>query len=768
MPRKTGDKKEEIFKKLDYIGLDLENIPADITYFEPLKYRIPKFYEENQYKQYRYIPIREIQILLSPTNRLDDLEERYHKASPIAHYLDQKTEAHIEKHATFLRMLNEVKIKDIEKVEQEQAMLNKKIPFKVKYEGNYLWQIYYSENTDQYFMIVPTEDSDYSTFFYLLKKQLEKKKTGKIFVPISSVQYTKEFLKKSEFEDMANYLWLLTKDWPFIYEVFDKQGNLNIHITGETNVYEKIKSPYKILLKSKEEANEFYKLLKAMFIMQTELPHYFEFKTSIGKAGELEFYFKEEKVEFAHLSELIKQQYQLGEEQKQGLRTKKEEVSKKLANLKMIVASQEIEYLAKEKQISTFLQCKKSFFGKFKYYFKYNKKNEKNKTGKIPNEITEEIEEIQEEELLEKKTVRLKKNYTIEELVECYQELENLENEVKNNLLDINALKLKNKNMTKKLENATCFIEEIDNHKKSIFEFWKYSNKDELAVLPEGEEEEVNVIKKITKLFDYEEDFEKLGIQLDNMQRANLSKEELDSVSIAMTDLLPVLNKIKNNEVTPQEIENSLKEVKKEAKNEKVFTEKEDFDIFGGMVEDSTKVRKIKNHKHRELARDKFNILEINKNTKAIGYKLTLEQIVQKIKKAFEKQVLPEEIPIYKAVIEDKLQQNDYHIFNINPESEMKAAIDQDKSKINFYKINVKQGANGIAFTNIVFFDNQNKTLPVGMDLSTRLIVDLSKWNLELKKKETFKMAKLEDETDDFSKIMLKTVTVWEYDWQEE
>ena len=52
--------------------------------------------------------------------------------------------------------------------------------------------------------------------------------------------------------------------------------------------------------------------------------------------------------------------------------------------------------------------------------------------------------------------------------------------------MDINALKLKNLNLTKKIENATAFIEEIDSHKKSIFEFWKYSNKDEVQALQKG------------------------------------------------------------------------------------------------------------------------------------------------------------------------------------------------------------------------------------------------------------------------------------------
>ena len=45
--------------------------------------------------------------------------------------------------------------------------------------------------------------------------------------------------------------------------------------------------------------------------------------------------------------------------------------------LKNIAKKQEEEYLAKEKQITTFLECKKSFFGKFKYYFKYGKKKNK-------------------------------------------------------------------------------------------------------------------------------------------------------------------------------------------------------------------------------------------------------------------------------------------------------------------------------------------------------------------------------------------------------
>ena len=98
--------------------------------------------------------------------------------------------------------------------------------------------------------------------------------------------------------------------------------------------------------------------------------------------------------------------------------------------------------------------------------------------------------------------------------------------------------------MTKKIENATAFIEEIDSHKKSIFEFWKYSNKDEVQALEEGEKEQES-IKPHSKVFDYEEDFEEFGETMDEIQRKILSKEELDDVYLTTTNQLEVINKLK-------------------------------------------------------------------------------------------------------------------------------------------------------------------------------------------------------------------------------
>lgn len=761
MPKKTN--KASIEEKLNYLGLDLKEIPKEFKKYKSLEFRIPKFYDEKQYKQYRYVPIKDIQILLSPTHRLDNIEEKYKKARPIADYLDSESEENIVNHTTFLRMLESFNIEDVEKIGEEQDKLNKKIPFKVKYENNYLWQIYYSENTDQYFMLVPTEDSDYSTFFYLLKKQIEKKRAAKIFVPIRNVDYSTTYLKRTEFEDIENYLWLFTKDWPLIYEVYNKKNGLSIEIVGETEVYQKIKSQYKIKLDSEEKSTQFYKLLKAMFILQTELPHYFFFRTDIGKSGEIEFYVDNRKIDYEDIVDWINDEYHIGEEKLLQAEQSIEKNNKRLSDLKTEIATQEIEYLAKEKQISTFLECKKTFFGKFKYFFKYGKKksnkakvSEDNSTIHIEKEVSDENEELP-------KKRKKKTNYNIEELLELYKEINEKETDLKNIIMDINSLKLKNRNMQKKIENATAYIAEIDSHKKSIFEFWKYSNKDEMSSLPEGEEEEINVVKKITKVFDYEEDIEKFGKIMDRMQRKNLNKDETDSLYITATDLLTLINKIKLNDFTPKDIETALKEIKKEAAEEKTLTT-EEFDIFGGMLQDNTKVSKIKNKKHREMPKDKYNILEISKTTKQIGFKMALENVINNVKEAINKVVVPEDVPVYKAIIGDKLDEKQVNIFNINPENEMKQAILEPANKINFYKINLPEGANAISYTNCIFYDNQNRTLPEGQDLSTNILIDITKLDLKLSNKTKFKIVEMEEPNDDFSGINIKNVNVFEFD----
>ena len=759
---KKGSKDQSLTKKLEYIGLDLDHIPATLKLVEDLKFKPIAGFDEKKYRQYRYVSPKEIEILLSPTNRLEDIKEKYSQALPLIEYLKKGSEEEVERNLTFLRMLKEIEIEDIEEIEKNQQELNKKIPFKVRYTGNYLWQIYYSQASDKYFMIVPTEDKDYSAFFYVLKKQVEKKKAGKIFVPISNADYSKELLNKTEIQSLENYLWLITKDWPSIYEVYDKSDKVSLQIVGQTEVYGKIRSEYKVKLTNKIEATKFFKLAKALFILQSELPDYFTFETQIDKQGSLEFYYESELLEYDDLSEWVNIQYQKLLEKLKNSSKESAELQERLTKLKRQTEDLEVEYLSKEKQISTYLNCKKTFFGKVKYFFKYSGKKAKKKEEAQIQRNREPRERIVEDEEIEDEII--KRQYTLDELIQKGKKASEKETEVKNRKMDINALKLKNVNLVKKIENATAFIEEIDSHKRSIFEFWKYSNKDEVQALEEGEEEPINV-KPRSKIFDYEEDFEDFGKDMDKIQREVLSKEELDMMYIATTNQVEVMNKLRTNRLEPKELDKWLKQIKADFKNEKDMIEEDVVDIFGGLSEDTRKTKKLANKTHREQPKNKYSILRISKATKLVDYKVALNNAIIIINNAIKKNQLTQEVCAYKWTTDGKnLDTSEINVFNLNLEDEIKNALSEpDSTKINLYKINFSKGVKAVALSNCIYYDNQNKTLPIGMDQDTRLVVNMSDTDIQLNDKRTIRIGMLEDEKDESSKLIIKTINVLEY-----
>ena len=240
MPRKVVKGNTEnlniLTNKVNYIGFELEKVPAFLKEFEPLNYRVPRVYEETTYKVYKYVNVSDIEILITPKDRLDDLSERYKLASPLFTYMKPETNEDIEKYAYFLKMINETNISDIEAIEKEQEEFDKEIPFDVKFTNNFKWQIFYSDYADKYFMLASTNETDNSPMFYLLKRKIEEnksrsKKEEKIFVPISNEEYSEKILKKSEISDLENYLWYFTRDWPSIYEITDKDDYFRPYVT---------------------------------------------------------------------------------------------------------------------------------------------------------------------------------------------------------------------------------------------------------------------------------------------------------------------------------------------------------------------------------------------------------------------------------------------------------------------------------------------------------------------------------------------------------
>ena len=747
--------------KIEYLRLNFEKVPKTLIATDNLNFKLFKGYDEKQYKQYKYIKISDIDILLTPTHRLDSLSERYDKASPLYMYLDSKQEENAEKYVTFLKMLKKIEISDVEKIEKEQEKLAKEIPFKVKYNGNYLWQIYYSESTDRYFMLVPTEDSDYSAFFYLLKKKIENKRNEKVFVPISYLDYSENILKKSEIKDLENYLWLFTKDYPSIYEVFDQNNKNTLQIIGETKVYGRIRTLYKMVFDSSKEANKFFKLLKALFILQIGLPHYYNFTTSINENGEIELYLDDEIIKYEELPKFVSIQYKKSVELK--ISTEKEIITlnEKLNTLKKESIQLEKEYLEKEKMISTFLECKKSFFGKVKYFFTSGKKSKKTKKNDEKISVEDKLEN--NENSIDKNIEIEEKNHTLDELIMSFKELELVENKKKNAVQDINALKLKNKNLKKKIENASSYINEINKHKKSIFEFWKYSNKDQVASLEEGEQEEVN-ISKIEKIFDYDNDFETFGEKVDKNQRLKFTDSELEACYIATTDLFGFIKRIHDKEnIELSEYSEVLKEFKEQKTDEFDQENDEAFDIFGSDSSKFDKERKIGNKTHRENPRNQYKILGIKKGMKVLELKKVFTDFDKEIKKALKKNCLDEDLYVY-CVSNNKIDFKGLQITSLNEEKNLnnyrKSLKDNDT--INIYRIKLPTKSNFVAFTNIIMYNNRNMTLPLGMHESDKVLIDCDELNINQVNSKEINIEYLENEKDDFSKTINRKINIFE------
>lgn len=730
--------KEDIKEKLNVLGLDLENLPTFLTETKPIIFNPSRLNNDKELKVYKYVPIKDIEIYCTTAHRDDPIKEKYSKSMPLGRFIEE-SEHDSEKSAELLNVFERISDISIKRVALEQSKMADKIPFIVHYPKNQLWQIYYSADTDRYFMLVSLKEDTFDELFYLLKKKIEaerKDKNEKVFVPISYVNYSEQYLSNKEINDIENYLWVFTKNWSLTYEVHDLDDKLTVQIVGETPIYDSLKTMYKIILRSKEEADEFYKLIKALFILQTELGSRYNFTTQINESNGIEFFYEGKKITYGDLPEFIKEKYIETEAEIKKFNQKSFKLEHKLKDLKAELKKEEAEYFIKQKEISTYLECKKTFFGKVKYFF-----------SKKKNKPKEEIEEVEnKEETKEPKPIQGytddKKYHTIDDLVTVQALYEKSERYVKDLTQDIKALELKIVNTKKKIENATLYIKEIDQHKKSLFDFWKFANKDEVLELDAGDEIYDGDAQKIKKKFDYEYDFEDLGIAYDKLQRTKFSKQELDSIYVASTNVLPIINMLKNGDMDKEVIEEQLRSLKSEyfTSSNSTLSSKVDFDIFGSMRDDPTQVKYLNNKSHRENEKDKFQILNINKKIDIFDFTEKLQLMTSSLNEAMHKIKFDYDMPIYKVgSINEKLHKTDFSVFNINAEREIESYDNKFETAVKLFKLNFKEGYPAVFLTNATYYDNTNNTLPNGMDVTSKVIIDADMFEYELVKKEKMK-----------------------------
>lgn len=730
--------KEDIKEKLNILGLDLENLPEFLTETKPIIFNPSRLNNDKELKVYKYVPIKDIEIYCTTAHRDDSIKEKYSKSMPLGRFIEE-SEHDSEKSAELLNLFERISDVSIKRVALEQSKMAEKIPFTVHFPKNQLWQIYYSADTDRYFMLVSVKEDTFDELYYLLKKKIEAEKNNKderIFVPISYVNYSEKFLSNKEINDIENYLWVFTKNWSLTYEVYDLDDKLTIQIVGETPIYDSLKTMYKIILRSKEEAEEFYKLIKALFILQTELGSRYSFTTQINENNGIEFFYEGKKISYGDLPEFIKEKYIETEGEIKKFNQNSFKLENKLKELKIELKKEEAEYFIKQKEISTYLECKKTFFGKVKYFFSKKKNKPKEET-----EVIEEKEEVKEPKPIQGYTDD-KKYHTIDDLVTVQALYEKSERYVKDLTQDIKAMKLRIVNTKKKIENATLYIQEIDQHKKSLFDFWKFANKDELLELDTGDEIYEGDVQKIKKKFDFEYDFEDFGIAYDKLERTKFSKQELDSIYVASTNVLPIINMLKNGDMDKDVLEEQLRSLKSEyfTSSNSTLSSKVDFDIFGSMKDDPTQVKYLNNKSHRENEKDKFQILNINKKIDIFDFTEKLQLITSSLNEAMHKIKFDYDMPIYKvASINEKLHKTDFNVLNINAEREIESYDNKFETAVKLFKLNFKEGYPAVFLTNATYYDNANNTLPNGMDVTSKVIIDADMFEYELVKKEKMK-----------------------------
>lgn len=701
---------------LNYIGLDLNNIDEKLKVKEKISFS--SYNNGKLYKVYKHLNVDEIDIFITPLDRVSDLKERLKSAIPLEEYLNTNN---YDVRKIFLETLEKASTEKIKKLEELQEKLNENIPYFVSYDENYLWQIYYSEENKKYFMLFPANEGETSVLFYIIKKKLEKK-SSKIFVPINKMGYSEKLISAKELGDIENYIWLFTNEWPNIYEVDEE----NIYITGHTKIESDFESKYRIIFRNGEDIKKYYMFLKVLFIIETESNYKYEFSPYITENGELGIKYKNETITIKNLTSFIDEQTNLQNARKVNIEKEIKENEKILEELKEYIKKQSDIYKMQEKQIVTFLECKNSFFGKIRFFIK----NKKFTTPKINIKIDEE-KEIEEPKLSSEGS-----SYTVKELINSILEVEEIDSKSRNIKADIRALKLKKENLNRKIKNAEEYIKEIEKHKKSIFEFWKFANKDKLMALNIGEETEENV-SKIKERFDLEQDMEYLGEKADSLQRRKLSNEEIDAVFCSKY-LLELYNGEKENNL----IQEKLEDLKK-------LNIEKDENILKNLLADYSSYKSINNKTHRESCKNIYKILKISEETTLEEFKDIIKRYKKLFDEAFIKIKAVINMPVY---VENDAVEGEYVLAKINTKD-----ISKEQKEEKIYKINViEDETNILYFSNIILYDNYNKTLPIGMNIDKNVLI-------KMPSKEKMQISKIHilDEQDMFT-CVVKEINLYE------
>ena len=222
---------------------------------------------------------------------------------------------------------------------------------------------------------------------------------------------------------------------------------------------------------------------------------------------------------------------------------------------------------------------------------------------------------------------------------------------------------------------------------------------------------------------------------------------------------------LRENEMNKNALENALNELKEEFNKNRLYIDSETFDIFGNVEDDSRKVKYIGSRSHRENEKSKYKILNINRKIDVFDFTEKLQGTLNYIEGAIPKVNSIYDMSLYKVVqITEKVQEKAFDVYNMDIEKALSEHPDNGEGALNLIKLNYKENMPILYYTNIMFFDNQNKTLPEGMDLSTSVLIDCNRLDFKLIGKNKFRTNNYFVEQNNLIQPKSKDVFVYEYD----
>ena len=739
MPKKTNEEIKKIDEKIEYIGLDLKKIPVFLKKNKMTECNLEKEYRDTTYKVYRYIDVNDIQIFITSENDMANIQKKCKSARPLGDFNDEELKQ------AFMSMVENMNVENFMELENEQNKFDISYPYSISYKNALKWRVFYSANSKKYFMLVSSNEKDNEAMFLLLKKQIQSNKEKvaiKIYIPIANEGYSQNFLSNSQITDIENNLWFFTKKWPSVYEVVDIYGNRSMHIIGKNTVYENVESFYKIFIKDKKEAIEKYELLKELFLIESNLKDEYHFNIKIDEKGLFQIFLDDQELSLDNMNEFLNKQSEEKIKKTQELIDNIENIEIELGEKKEELEKKNEEYNFKQKQIVTFLQCKKTFLGRFKYFFKSNKKNKR--INRLPQ--VQKVEVIADDVI--KEIYESKDFYYIEDLLaicnilsKYIKNFDTKKQELKVTIEKIEILK-------QKIKNADLFISEIESHKHSIFEFWKFTNKDVPNELTEAEKNHVPEEEKKEKEFVFMQDIEKLENQMDNIQIDKLSKNEMDAIFVAK-DYINIINVLCKKELE-QDDENYINKILEEEK-ENYVREKSNKNIIYYDAKQNVNVH-IKEEK-QDVRKDKYEILNYDSNMNTQNFKEEIIKTKKILEKAYNKISIPYNIPVY-SVLKNN-QMHEWSLTNLDLQEEIK---NEKATNVDIIKYNVPKGSSALFYTNhVMYCNNENNKCEKIKEKNALLNINEFELSLKGKHKERISI-----QNNNYENV-IKTIKVYEY-----